>query len=208
MNRKEWLENGRTVNRQRNYITKLLKQWKLDNNISGRCVVHHRDDTEETRKYNEEHYELWGFNEDGTFEYGKYIVFMTHREHASYHNSRITRSVEQRKRISDSLIGRFAGENHPLYGKHHTEESRKRMSESHKGKTLSKEARDKISKSNKGTVRTETHKAAYRAARQKFSALYAEYKENGGTLKWNDFCHAVSCGEIEIKDKETDNGKA
>ena len=61
-------------NEYHKYIHKLLNEWKLANSITERCVVHHRDDTEECCKYNEEHYELWGFNLDGTFEYGKYIA--------------------------------------------------------------------------------------------------------------------------------------
>lgn len=45
------------------------------------------------------------------------------------------------------------GENNPMYGKHHSEETKKKMSESHKGKTLepfTEEHKTKISESNKG----------------------------------------------------------
>ena len=87
MNRSEWSHCGRYTNEQRKSIKKMLAEWKAANNIKCRCVVHHRDDTEETRKYNEEHYELWGFNLDGTFEYGKYVVFMTSAEHNTYHKT-------------------------------------------------------------------------------------------------------------------------
>ena len=41
------------------HVCVLLRQWKSDNNYDCKCVVHHRDDTEECRKYNQEHYELW-----------------------------------------------------------------------------------------------------------------------------------------------------
>jgi len=144
---------------------------------------HHLRDTEEQRKYNDEHYELWGFeiDEDGNehFEYGKYIVFITPEEHNIIHSA----SVETRKKRSRSLTGhavsdltRFkiskankvaysdpkrkqaisdrckgkplsdlhrqhlienhadlSGEKHPLYGKHHSEEARKKISDAHKG---------------------------------------------------------------------------
>ena len=43
-----------------------------------------------------------------------------------------------------------AGERHPMYGKHHSEESRKKNSESHKGKKHSKEAKRKMSENNSG----------------------------------------------------------
>ena len=61
--------------------------------------IHHLRDTEEQRKYNDEHYELWGHNLDGTFEYGKYVVFWTHEHHIKYH----ILSEETRRKLSDSL---------------------------------------------------------------------------------------------------------
>jgi hypothetical protein len=78
----------------------------IDNNYTCRCVVHHRDDTEECRKYNEEHYERWGFNEDGTFEYGKYVIFMINTEHSAHHHTGAIRSEETCKKMCD---------NHPDY---------------------------------------------------------------------------------------------
>ena len=82
MNNKEYWSQA-DARRTPNYkmIHTKLEKWKLENNITETCIVHHRDDTEETRKYNSEHYERWGLNEDGTFEYGKYVVFMTLSKH-------------------------------------------------------------------------------------------------------------------------------
>lgn len=48
-------------------------------------VIHHLRDTEEQRKYNDEYYELWGYNLDDTFEYGKYVIFITKEEHSEIH---------------------------------------------------------------------------------------------------------------------------
>ena len=62
MNYKEW--NSGTVSKDytyRNQIKRMLKQWKEENNLSCKCVVHHRDDNDEVKQYNENHYELWGF---------------------------------------------------------------------------------------------------------------------------------------------------
>lgn len=57
----------------------------------------------------------------------------------------------------ENLSKRMSGENHPLYGKHHTEESRRKMSEKQKGrpgqwtgKHLSEDHRKKISEKTKG----------------------------------------------------------
>ena len=44
----------------------------------------------------------------------------------------------------------FKGENCAMYGKHHSEQSRKKMSDAHKGKSMSKEHYDKLSKAFKG----------------------------------------------------------
>lgn len=51
-----------------------------------------------------------------------------------------------RKRASEKM----RGENNPNYGKHHSEETKKKISESMTGKTLSEETKKKISKSHKG----------------------------------------------------------
>lgn len=70
--------------------------------------VHHLRDTEEQRKYNDEHYEFWGFNQDGTFEYGKYVIFVTKEEHLNIHThseeSRAKMSASQKKRFRDNPV--------------------------------------------------------------------------------------------------------
>lgn len=58
--------------------------------------------------------------------------------------------VTEETKLKQSLARR--GENNAMYGKHHTEETRKRLSEKHKGKIISKETREKISKFQKGKV--------------------------------------------------------
>lgn len=59
-------------------------------------------------------------------------------------------SDETRKRMSEAHIGLQSGENHPMYGRHHTEEAKQKISEKNKGKTFTAEQREKISKANKG----------------------------------------------------------
>lgn len=99
-------------------------------------VRHHLRDTEEQRKYNDEHYELWGFeiDENGNehFEYGKYIVFVTEEWHNNYHHC----SEETRKKRSESLkrVQR-------------TEEWCRKIGESNKGKTIPDKQRKQISES-------------------------------------------------------------
>ena len=47
-------------------------------------------------------------------------------------------------KMSKTHIGVQSGKNHPLFGKHHSEESKKKMSEKLKGRTLSEETKQKI----------------------------------------------------------------
>lgn len=47
---------------------------------------------------------------------------------------------EAKRKISEARIG----EKHPMYGKHHSEETRRKMSESHTGKHHSEESKNKI----------------------------------------------------------------
>jgi len=53
---------------------------------------------------------------------------------------------EQKKKRSEKQKGK----NHPFYGKHHTEETKRKLSESHKGKKISEETKKKLSEANKG----------------------------------------------------------
>ena len=57
------------------------------------------------------------------------LIFLTTREHHSLHDE---------------------GENHPMYGKHHTGEARRKMAEANKGKHLSAETKKKMAESHKG----------------------------------------------------------
>ena len=127
MNKQEY-NNSKISRKNPEYkkVRELLKTWKAENNITENCIIHHRDDTDETRAYNEEHYELWGCEEDGTFEYGKYVIFMTIAEHVKYHHTGSKRSEDTCRRISAAK-----------YGHKQSYETRKRMSEARRGeKTL------------------------------------------------------------------------
>ena len=171
------------------HVQELLRQWKIDNNYTCKCVVHHRNDTEECRKYNEEHYELWGHNLDGTFEYGKYVVFMTHAEHSSYHNKGHNRS---------------SGMNNPMYGKHHSDAAKQKMS----NHTVSHETRHKMSLNHANVAgennpfygKTHSNETLSQIAERlaTISNTYSRYKEAGGQLKCKAFRHVIKVGEINI----------
>lgn len=210
MNKKEFFESG-IYSPNRYALGKILRQWKCDNHITERCVIHHRDDTEECQKYNEEHYELWGFNEDGTFEYGKYVVFMTLSEHSKHHNIDKEVSDLARQHMGESQKRRFENKkNHPMYGKHHSDETRKKISKANKGAYAGEnnpmygthrcgEANPMFGKCHSDNARQKMSESISRQM-QAASYLYKVYKLNGGTLKWQSFRRALKNDDIIFTD--------
>ena len=165
MNQREWKKSDRYKGKYtwRNKVKSIQKSLKYNSNPNA-TFIHHLRDTEEQRKYNDEHYELWGFNEDGTFEYGKYVIFVTAEEHTEIHKcseetrekmsaslkrtlstdeQKAKRSAQRRSEWDDERRYKysimFSGENNHNYGKKASDELRKLLSESHKGIKQSKE---------------------------------------------------------------------
>lgn len=183
MNQSEWKKaKYHDKHKWYNKTRRIQKSFQYNSDPNAK-VIHHLRDTEEQRKYNDEHYELWGFeiDENGNehFEYGKYVAFVTKEEHHKIHlvsdetrcrmceSQRIRRknnpvSPETCKKISESNLGRpgMVGKDHPMYGKHHTEETRQKIRDHlpdqsgeknpFYGKHHSEETRKKISESGKG----------------------------------------------------------
>ena len=79
---------------------------------------------------------------------------------------------------------KFLGEENPFYGKHHSEETKKKIGDASKGRLHTEENKRQISKTVKENI-------------SKIKKLYYEYKSNGGKLKWNDF-------QKEVKNKSFD----
>lgn len=114
MNRKEWKEFCKTNSKDAfiwyNRVRKLLKSKEFessDNCDKDAKVIHHLRDTEERRKYNDEHYELFGFeiDEDGNeiFNYGKYVVFWTKEHHDNYHRKSLELRLHQSKLMKEKF---------------------------------------------------------------------------------------------------------
>lgn len=169
MNQKEWKTSGKFPEKYKwyNQTRKLQKSLCYESDPNAN-IIHHLRDTEEQRNYNDTHYEYWGFNEDGTFEYGKYVIFVTEEWHNNYHaHSEETKkkdsggvkasiTPERRKRMREvqlgeknSMYGRKGelapcygrrGELHPMYGKESP----------FKGRHHTDEAKQKISEAAKG----------------------------------------------------------
>ena len=65
MNQKEWKisEQYKDKFKWYNKTRKIQKSLQYNQDINAK-IIHHLRDTEEQRKYNDEHYELWGFEID------------------------------------------------------------------------------------------------------------------------------------------------
>lgn len=176
MNRKEWAEFCK-IDKAKAYFwynkarkKRISKEFEsLENCDKDAKVIHHLRDTEEQRKYNDEHYELWGFeiDENGNehFEYGKYVVFWTKEHHNEYHSC----SEETNKKRSESL----KGDGNYWYGKHRSDCEKSKISNTLLGIKRSDETKLKIGKANKGKVLTNETK-------QKISMSLHEYMNKPG----------------------------
>ena len=95
---------------------------RLELTLDGEFALSHKQLKMHDMYYNRPYYEL---------------IFLTPSEHLQLH----------KKGKNHPMYGR-TGENHPFYGKHHSAETRRKMSESHKN--ISEETRRKISEAMKG----------------------------------------------------------
>lgn len=72
------------------------------------------------------------------------LIFLSISEHAILHGE--NKLKETRNKLSKAL----SGEKNPNYGKHYSEEARKKLSETLKGRQISEETRKKMSESCRG----------------------------------------------------------
>ena len=124
MNCKEWHHLCKTNKRlldftHYNNIRNIQRSLKYNPDPNA-TIIHHLRDTEEQRKYNDIYYEYWGFNQDGTFEYGKYVIFVTKEEHLNIH----THSEESKAKMSESQKKRFS--NNPITDEQKAAQSKRR----------------------------------------------------------------------------------
>lgn len=151
MDQRDWKRLCKTDKHSLNWDfynkTRKLQRSLQFNEDKTATVIHHLRDTEEQRKYNDEYYEFWGFNQDGTFEYGKYVIFVTKEEHDKLHSD--SEETRENKRLAQ--IKRFE-----------SSEERRKISEANKNKVVSEETRKKISDSKKGKPRSEKTKEILR----------------------------------------------
>lgn len=122
MNFKEYWEAVHSGANIREYDLKSREiQKSLKYNSDPNAIVrHHLMDTPEQIEYNTSHYEMWGHNLDGIFEYGKYMIFVTKEEHRKIHDA----CAETKRRMRASALRVWKNKEHRI-----------KMSKLRKGKT-------------------------------------------------------------------------
>lgn len=131
------------------------------------------------------------------------LIFLTETDHKSLHmkNRAVGPLSEETKRkisetnkivMQDPVIKAKCGAS--MRGKHHSEETKKRMSDASKGKPKSEEMKKNLSAAKKGKstwikgkTLSDEQKKNMVSVRKRASLLYKEYKASGGTLGWNDW---------------------
>ena len=78
---------------------------------------------------------------------------------------------ETRKKMSESQKANYIKENHPNFGKHLSEETKEKLSEAKKDKPRSEETKQKISDAMKGKHHSEDTKQKMRKSKQKYKWL-------------------------------------
>ena len=66
------------------------------------------------------------------------LIFLTRAEHNKLHKKDKHHTDETRRKISAALKGKYTGKDNPFYGKKHSEEHNRKISEAMKGNTYAK----------------------------------------------------------------------
>lgn len=128
-------------------------------------------------------------------------------------------SNESKQKISETLTGKYTGEKNGMYGKHHTDKTKQKLSEAGKGRKLSDETKQKMSESQKkrcedpderrklsearkGKTLTEEHKRKIGDANKGRKHTQEELQKMSEASKrtWQD-------PEKRLKQSETQKGK-
>jgi hypothetical protein len=98
-------------------------------------------------------------------------------------------SEESKKKMRQSQKGLRAGEKHPLYGKRHSEETKRKISIKNSGKKASEETKRKMSKSRKGRTPAMLGKKHSEETKRKISKANEDKLkgEKNPSSKLNDF---------------------
>ena len=129
------------------------------------------------------------------------LIFLTTSEHIRLHMKGKHHSEETRKKMAEAKKGKYAGEKNPMYGKKHSEEVKRKQSYAKKGKKMSAETRKRMSESRKGHLVSEETRKKMSEAKQNISAeTRRKIGETKKDMRW------FNNGKINIRAKECPEG--
>ena len=102
---------------------------------------------------------------------------------------------DTKTKIHNTLKGKYCGEKHPMYGKHHSKETKQKMSKAHIGKYLSEEHKQKISASAKGKHHSEETKQ--KMSKTKTGKIVINNGINNKHIVTEDLKHYLSLGYVK-----------
>ena len=91
-------------------------------------------------------------------------------------------SAETRKKISEGNKGKQAGEKHPMYGRHHSEDAKRRQGAAWKGRCHTEESKKKMSEAQKGKPKSAEHKKKISEAKQGNTYTKGKHWYNNGKI--------------------------
>ena len=101
-------------------------------------------------------------------------------------SEKYNRDLFYNRAIGGGVIG-LKGKDSPWYGKHHTEETRRKQSDGNRGKYVSEETRKKIGERNRGKyVSEETRKKQSEARRGENNPMYGKHRTEEARKKQSD----------------------
>lgn len=112
------------------------------------------------------------------------LIFLTKSEHQRIHAQ--NRSNSSLNKMKSSLSLR-TGELNNFYGKHHSDDTKQKISKANRGRKRTNEFKELQSSLKKGKPLSAVNRLNKAKAQAEIGSKYRTYKSNGGTMTYNEF---------------------